>query len=83
MSAKIFSQAMRSVAGVLNTHFLTGSTITTAPASEMKGTSACSISGITAIVSPVVEPPTMASTLSSSIRRLTKVRALSALPPES
>ena len=40
-STKIFSQAMRSVCGVLNTHFLTGSTITTAPASEMNGTCAC------------------------------------------
>ncbi len=36
-SAKIFSQAIRSVCGVLKTHFLTGSTITTAPASETKG----------------------------------------------
>ena len=83
MSTKIFSQAMRSVCGVLNTHFLTGSTITTAPASEMNGTPACSASGTAAMVAPVVEPPTMMSTLSCSIRRLAKVRAFSASPPSS
>ena len=37
MSAKIFSHAMRSVCGVLNTHFFTGSMMPTAPASEMNG----------------------------------------------
>ena len=45
---RTFSQAMRSVCGVLNTHFLTGSTITTAPASEMNGMPACSASGTAA-----------------------------------
>ncbi|MNC86886.1 hypothetical protein D3C83_25730 [compost metagenome] len=83
MSRKIRSQAMRSVCGVLNTHFLTGSVITTAPAREMNGMPAASTSGTTAIVSPVVEPPTITSTLSCSIRRLTKVRAFSASPAES
>ena len=71
MSTNTFSQAMRSVCGVLNTHFFTGSTITTAPASEMKGICALSASGTAAIVSPVVEPPTSTSTLSCSIRRFT------------
>ena len=74
---------MRSVCGVLNTHFFTGSMITTAPASEMNGMPAASTSGTTAIVSPVVEPPTITSTLSCSIRRLAKVRAFSASPAES
>ena len=83
MSTKIFSQAMRSVCGVLKTHFLTGSTITTAPASEMKGMPACSTSGTTAIVVPVVEPPTITSTLSCSSSRLAKVRAFSASPASS
>ncbi len=83
MSTKILSQAMRSVCGVLKTHFFTGSTITTAPASEMNGTPACSTSGTAAIVSPVVEPPTMTSTLSCSISRLAKVRAFSASPASS
>ena len=54
--------------------------LTTAPASDMNGICAASTSGITAMVSPVVEPPTMTSTLSWSIRRLTKVRAFSASP---
>ena len=83
MSAKIFSHAMRSVCGVLNTHFLTGSTITTAPASEMNGICACSTSGTAAIVVPVVEPPTITSTLSCSISRLANVRAFSASPASS
>ncbi len=83
MSTKIFSQAMRSVCGVLNTHFFTGSTITTAPASDTNGTPAASASGTAAMVSPVVEPPTMRSTLSCSIRRFTKPRAFSASPAES
>ena len=42
--------------GVLNTHLRTGSTIWTAPASEMNGICASSNSGIIAIVAPVVEP---------------------------
>ena len=83
MSAKIFSHAMRSVCGVLNTHFLTGSTMPTAPASETNGVPDCSASGIAAIVVPVVEPPTMMSTLSCSSRRLAKVRAFSASPASS
>jgi hypothetical protein len=83
MSTKIFSHAMRSVCGVLNTHFFTGSMITTAPASEMNGTPAASASGTAAMVSPVVEPPTSTSTLSCSIRRFTKPRAFSASPAES
>ena len=83
MSPKMRSQAWRSEWGVLNTHFFTGSTITTAPASEMNGTPAASASGTAAMVSPVVEPPTSTSTLSCSIRRLTKPRAFSASPAES
>ena len=83
MSTKIFSHAMRSVCGVLNTHFFAGSTITTAPASDTNGTPALSASGTTAIVVPVVEPPTMASTLSCSSSRLAKVRAFSASPASS
>ena len=74
---------MRSVCGVLNTHFFTGSTIATLPASEMNGMPAASASGTAAMVSPVLEPPTMTSTLSCSISRLTNVRAFSASPAES
>ena len=74
---------MRSVWGVLKTHFFTGSTMTEAPASEMKGISARSTSLITAMVSPVVVPPMMKSTLSCSMRRLTKVTAFLALVPVS
>ncbi len=82
-STKIFSQAMRSVCGVLKTHFFAGSTMPTAPASETKGTPACSTIGTTAIVVPVVLPPTMRSTLSCSSSRLAKVRAFSASPASS
>ena len=82
-SMKIFSHAMRSVCGVLKTHFLTGSMITTAPASETNGVCAASTSGTTAIVVPVVEPPTITSTRSCSSKRLAKVRAFSASPPSS
>ncbi len=71
MSTNTFSHAMRSVCGVLNTQRFTGSTITTAPASETNGTPALSASGTAAIVSPVVEPPTMTSTRSCSMRRFT------------
>ena len=71
---------MRSECGILNTHFLTGSTITLAPASEMNGIWASSTSGTTAMVSPVVLPPTMMSTLSSSIRRRANVAACLASP---
>ena len=49
-SSKIFSQAILSVCGVLNTHFFTGSTIGMPPASEMKGICASSNSGIIAMV---------------------------------
>ena len=83
MSSNTFSAAMRSVWGVLKTHFLTGSMITTAPAREMKGTPARSTSGTVDIVEPVVVPPTMRSTLSSSIRRLAKPLALLASLPSS
>ena len=83
MSSKIFSQAMRSVCGVLKTKSLTGSMITTAPPREIKGISASSKSGTMAMVAPVVEPPTMATTSSSSIRRVAKVRAFLASPPSS
>ena len=74
-SPKIFSQAILSVCGVLNTHLRTGSTIWMAPASEMNGICASSNTGIIASVDPVVVPPTMATTLSSSTRRVAKVRA--------
>jgi hypothetical protein len=67
----------------LKTHFLTGSTITTAPAREMKGTPAFSASGTMDMVAPVVVPPTRRSTLSSSIRRLAKPLALLASLPSS
>ena len=74
---------MRSVCGVLNTHFLVGSTMPTAPANEMNGISASSNTGIIAMVVPDVVPPSTATTLSSSTRRVAKVRALSASPPSS
>ena len=83
MSAKTFSAAMRSVWGVLNTHFLTGSMMLTAPASEMNGISLRSASGTAAMVVAVVDPPIRISTLSFSIRRLVKVVALSPAPPSS
>ena len=83
MSSKTFSAAMRSVCGVLNIHFLTGSVTTTAPAREIIGTPALSTSGAIAMVEPVVVPPTIRSTLSSSIRRLPKLLALLASPPSS
>jgi len=54
-----------------------------APASEMNGILASSNTGIIASVEPVVLPPTMATTLSSSTRRVAKVRALLGLPPSS
>ena len=83
MSSNTFSAAMRSVCGVLNTHFFTGSMITTAPASEMNGMLARSTSGAIAIVAPVVVPPISTSTLSDSIRRLVKPLALAASLPSS
>ena len=82
-SSKIFSQAILSVCGVLKTNLRTGSTTSMAPASEMNGTFASSKTGIIAIVEPVVVPPTMAMTSSSSRRRVAKVRALLASPPSS
>ena len=82
-SPKIFSHAILSVCGVLKVHLRTGSTIWMAPASEINGILASSNTGIMASVAPVVLPPTMATILSSSTRRVAKVRALSALPPSS
>ena len=75
MSSKIFSQAMRSVCGVLKFHFLTGDTACTAPAKLISGMPASSASGMIAMVLAVVEPASSASTLSCSIRRVAKVRA--------
>src|ERR1700742_3541812 len=49
----------------------------------MNGTLASSNTGIIAIVVPVVHPPTIADTLSSSTRRVANVRALLASPPSS
>ena len=66
----IFSIAMRSVCGVLKTHFLTGSTMVTPAAQEINGTSTFSMYSITAIVVPVRLGPTMASTSLPSTRRL-------------
>ena len=83
MSSKILAQAMRSVCGVLKTHFLTASMILTEPASEISGIPAFSTRGTIARVEPVVEAPTMMSTLSCSIRRLAKPTAFFGLPPES
>ena len=83
MSSKIFWQAMRSVCGVLNTHSLTGSMISMAPASEMNGISASSTTGMIDMVVPVVVPPMIATTSSSSTRRVAKVRALFGSPPSS
>ena len=74
---------MRSVCGVLKTNFFTGSTTTTAPASEMKGTPAFSTKGTIDMVEPVVVPPTNTSTLSLSIKRLAKPLALLASLPSS
>ena len=62
MSSYTLPTAMRSECGVLKTHFLTGSTITEAPPSEMNGSSASSTSCSTAMLSPVVVPPMIAST---------------------
>jgi uncharacterized membrane protein YfcA len=42
MSSRIFSRAIRSVYGVLNTHGSTGSMMSTTPASEMNGIAASS-----------------------------------------
>ena len=83
MSAKTFSAAMRSVCGVLKTHFLTGSMMTTPPASETNGICAFSTRGAMAIVAPVVVPPMTTSTLSDSSRRLAKLFALAASLPSS
>ena len=80
MSSKMRIAAMRSVWGVLKTHFFTGSTISTPPAREMNGTPAFSTSGTAAMVSPVLEPPTMTSTPSFWMSRLTKVTASFAWP---
>ena len=74
---------MRSVCGVLKTHFFTGSITTTAPASEIKGTSALVTNGTIDMVAPVVVPPMITSTLSLSIRRLVKPLALFASLPSS
>ena len=82
-SAKIFSQAIRSVCGVLKVKGCGGSMISMPPASEMKGSWASSNTGRIAMVVPVVVPPTMATTRSSSTSRVAKVRALLASPPSS
>ena len=83
ISCMTFSAAMRSVCAVLNTHFFTGSMITTAPASEINGVPAPSISLTLAMVVAVVEPPTITSTRSLLSNRLVNDRALSARPPSS
>ncbi len=74
---------MRSECGVLNTHFLTGSTMGLPPPSEMNGMPVSSTMAITAMVSPVVLPPSRMSTLSFSSRRFVKVTACLASPPVS
>ena len=73
--AKVRCAAMRSVAGVLNTHLRTGSTMVSAPAIEMNGISASSTTGSTDMVVPVLVPPIMAVTLFCVSRRRAKVRA--------
>ena len=79
---EIFSQAILSVCGVLNTYFFTGSTIGMPPASEMKGL--CLLEdGDIDIEVPVVVPPITAATLSSSTKRVANVRAAWASPPSS
>ena len=83
MSWNTRSTAMRSEVGILNTHFRTGSTMTTAPASDRSGTCARSTSGTMAMVEPVLVGPMMRSTRSDSIRRLAKVLALAASLPSS
>ncbi|MNT70356.1 hypothetical protein D3C72_2087330 [compost metagenome] len=67
----------------MKTQCLTGSMISIAPASEMKGTSESSATGMIDMVVPVVVPPMMATTSSSSTRRVAKVRALFGSPPSS
>ncbi|CFW42493.1 Uncharacterised protein [Bordetella pertussis] len=54
-----------------------------APASEMNGTLASSATDRMDIEVPVVVPPMMACTSSSSTSRVAKVRALLASPPSS
>jgi hypothetical protein len=83
MSAKIFSQAILSVCGVLKVKGATGSMISIPPARLMKGMRASSKTGRIAMVVPVVVPPTIATTRSSSTRRVAKVRARFASPPSS
>ena len=83
MSVKIFSQAIRSVCGVLKTYSRTGSMIEIAPASEMKGMPSSSATDRIDMVVPVVDPPMIATTSSSSTRRVAKVRALLGSPPSS
>ncbi len=82
-SSKIFSHAIRSVCGVLKFHFLTGNTACTAPAKLMSGIWFSSASPMSGIVVAVVEPARRASTLSSSMRRIAKVRAWLGSPPSS
>ena len=83
MSSKIFWQAMRSVCGVLKVKGFTGSMMSMAPASEMKGISLSSATDRIDMEVPVVDPPMIATTSSSSIRRVAKVRALLGSPPSS
>ena len=83
ISANTRSAAIRSVGATLNTHFFVGSMIGTPAAIEMNGVPDFSMTGIAAIVPPVVVPPRMTSTWSLSISRLAKLLALLASLPSS
>ena len=80
---KILMTASLSFWGVLNTHFATGLTIASAAAQDRRMVFPASATPLIFIVSPLVEGPMMANTLSSSISCLAKEKAFSGLAPES
>src|SRR6185369_9927479 len=78
--SKILATASPSFCAVLNTHFFTGSVILLPAAQEISGICSFSATGRTAIDSPVVLGPIIATTLSSLIRRFAAWTALVASP---
>jgi len=75
-SSKIFPQDIGSVWGVLNTHFSHRHDDFRGTGERDEGNAGFIEIGTIARLVPVMEPPSIASTLSSSTRRVAKVRAL-------
>src|SRR3990172_6911594 len=80
---KILTTASLSFCGVLNTYFATGLTITSAAAQDRRIVFPTSATPLIFIVSPLVEGPMIAKTLSSSMSCLAKENAFSGEAPES